>query len=65
MLGDLLAASSVLFSAVFSRLLEKCFEWFDKLTTNGIISVISMSPPFALNLSKGKWRFFQQAVRAR
>ena len=46
----------------FNRLLKKCFEWFDKLTTNGQMSIISMLPPFALSLSKGEWRVFQQPV---
>jgi len=47
----------------FSRLLKKYFTWFDKLTTNGKKSIVSMFPPFALSLSKGKLRVFQQPVR--
>jgi hypothetical protein len=47
---------------MFNRLLKKCFKWFDKLTTNGYILIISMLPPFALSLSKGERKVFQQPV---
>jgi hypothetical protein len=45
-------------------LLKKCFKWFDKLTSNGYILIISMLPPFALSLSKGERKVFQQPVKS-
>jgi len=46
----------------FNRLLKKSFEWFDRLTTNGLTTMDSMSTPFALSLSKGGRRVFQLPV---
>ena len=47
----------------FNRLLKKYFTWFDKLTMNGFLFIITMSPPSALSLSKGERRVFQQPVK--
>ena len=38
----------------FNRLLKKSFGWFDRLTTNGLKLMNSISPPFSLSLSKGE-----------
>ena len=47
---------------IVSRVLKKSFEWFDRLTTNGLKPMNSTAPPFALSLSKGKSWFSQQPV---
>ena len=40
------------------------FSWFDKLTTNGETSRISMRAPFALSASKGERRIPRRSVSA-
>jgi len=54
---------SCMWLVLSNRLLKKCFKWFDKLTTNGYILIISMLPPFALSLSKGERKVFQQPAK--
>src|SRR5438093_257744 len=49
---------------ILSRVLKKWCSCFDELSTNGQCSMFSRPPPFALSLSKGEWRVFQQPVRA-
>jgi hypothetical protein len=46
-----------------SKLLRKEFPCFDKLSMNDNSPMVSSDPPFALSLSKGEWRVFQQLVR--
>src|SRR5438034_1511829 len=47
-----------------NRVLKKSFSCFDRLSTNGKSPTIAMPAPFALSLSKGERRVFQQPVRA-
>src|SRR5438093_11750876 len=55
---------SVLFTGLASkRVLKKAFSCFDRLSTNGKSPTIAMPAPFALSLSKGERRVFQQPVR--
>ena len=42
--------------------LRNAFSCFDGLSTNGKSSTISIPGPFALSLSKGERRIFQQLV---
>jgi len=51
------------FAVWFSRLLKKSDSCFDRLSTNGKSPTIASLPPFALSLSKGERRVFQQPVR--
>jgi len=44
-------------------LLKKCGTCFDKLSMNGISSIIYSSSPFVLSLSKDSERVFQQTAR--
>jgi hypothetical protein len=43
--------------------LKKSRTCFDKLSTNGKSSTISVQAPFALSLSKGERRVFKQSLR--
>src|SRR2546425_8764798 len=55
---------SVLFTGLASkRVLKKAFSCFDRLSTNGKSPTIALPAPFALSLSKGERRVFQQPVR--
>src|SRR5437867_10664357 len=47
-----------------SRLLKKSDSCFDRLSTNGKSPTIASLPPFALSLSKGERRVFQQPARS-
>src|SRR5437867_235544 len=57
-----LRAVQVAVSSV-SRLLKKAFSCFDRLSTNGKSPTTSSLPPFALSLSKGERRVFQQPAK--
>ena len=46
-----------------SRLLKKSDSCFDRLSTNGKSPTIASLPPFALSLSKGERRVFQQPAK--
>ena len=51
-------------SRSFNRLRKNSFSCFDKLSTNGETSMISMPGPFVLSLSKGEQRVFPQPVKS-
>jgi hypothetical protein len=44
------------------RLFKNAKPCFDRLSTNGNCSLIPGAPPFALSLSKGGQRVFQQLL---
>src|SRR5438034_9348608 len=46
-----------------NRVLKKSFSCFDRLSTNGKSPTIATPAPFALSLSKGERRVFQQPAR--
>ena|SRR5206468_10780107 len=46
-----------------NRVLKKWCSCFDKLSTNGQCLTFSRPPPFALSLSKGERRVFQQPAQ--
>jgi hypothetical protein len=48
--------------SLLSRLLKKYFKWFDKLTTNDQMPIISMSPPFVIPAKAGIQRFLEKSL---
>ena len=53
------SSRTLVYNAV-SKLRKHSSVWFDRLTTNGEIPVLSVESPFALSLSKGEQGFSPQ-----